>query len=601
MLGVGDAIEGMGAITMIAWFEAFYAGGFAFAWWDMVMPVVILAIALSGWIQYRYRETRAMTMAQFMEMRYSKRFRIFAGIVIFLSGTINFGIFPAVGARFFLYYCQLPSHLIHLGPLAIDLTYAMVMIILLVLSLFFTLTGGQIAVIVTDFIQGTACNILLCITVGVLLVKFPWSDIVTSMLSRPAEQSLLHPFHSSGTKDFNGWYYMIQAFGVFYTFMAWQGNQGYFSAATNAHEARMGKIIGSWRIMTQRLMIIVFPICAYAFYHLPSWSARAAQANAVLDNVGGEALRNQLTTTVALTQILPQGVMGGFCAVMLMAFIATHNTYLHSWGSIFIQDIVMPFRKTPLPRDTHMKLLRCSIIGVAVFIFMFSLLFAQNDSILFFFALTGTIWLGGAGAVIVGGLYWKRGTTAGAYGAIIVGIIGALLGFFLPIEWKRRGMEFPLNSQWIWLLSMLTSSAVYVTLSLLSRKPVCDMDKLLHRGVHANPLDAAALEGSAPGGLMARLGVDRHFTKMDKVIFLGVIGFSILWGATFLAGTLYNLFNEVSVESWAKFWRFYVILALTLGVFTTIWLSVGGFIDMRNMFKRLMAVTRSDKDDGTVS
>ena len=34
------------------------------------------------------------------ERRYGRRFRIFAGVVAFGAGAFNFGIFPAVGARF---------------------------------------------------------------------------------------------------------------------------------------------------------------------------------------------------------------------------------------------------------------------------------------------------------------------------------------------------------------------------------------------------------------------------------------------------------------------------------------------------------------------
>jgi len=41
-----------------------------------------------------------MTLAQFFEVRYSKAFRLFTGGLAFLAGIANFGIIPAVGARF---------------------------------------------------------------------------------------------------------------------------------------------------------------------------------------------------------------------------------------------------------------------------------------------------------------------------------------------------------------------------------------------------------------------------------------------------------------------------------------------------------------------
>ena len=50
-----------------------------------------------------------MTLAQFFEMRYSRSFRVFAGLVAFLSGIINYGIFPGVAARFFIALCGFPA------------------------------------------------------------------------------------------------------------------------------------------------------------------------------------------------------------------------------------------------------------------------------------------------------------------------------------------------------------------------------------------------------------------------------------------------------------------------------------------------------------
>ena len=92
-----------GAISAVGLFEAFYNSGFSYAWWGSIGAPISLLIGLTGFIIYRYRETRCMTLAQFFEVRYSKRFRVFAGFLAFLSGILNYGIFPAVSARFFVY------------------------------------------------------------------------------------------------------------------------------------------------------------------------------------------------------------------------------------------------------------------------------------------------------------------------------------------------------------------------------------------------------------------------------------------------------------------------------------------------------------------
>jgi SSS family solute:Na+ symporter len=88
-----------GAVVFVAMFEIFNHGGFAYSWWGLVTGPVGLIIAISGFVSYRFRQTRAMTLAQFFEIRYNKSFRLFTGLLGFFAGLLNFGIIPAIGAR----------------------------------------------------------------------------------------------------------------------------------------------------------------------------------------------------------------------------------------------------------------------------------------------------------------------------------------------------------------------------------------------------------------------------------------------------------------------------------------------------------------------
>ena len=131
--------------------------------------------------------------------------------------------------------------------------------------------------------------------------------------------------------------------------------------------------------------------------------------------------------------------MGG----ILAAFISTHDTYMHSWGSILLQDIILPLRKKAFSPQKHIKYLRYSIIAVAVFIFIFSYFVIQKIDIIMFFALAGTIFLGAAGAVVIGGLYWKKGTAAAAWATLAVGFIMAVLGFIFVLGWTSIRAAMP--------------------------------------------------------------------------------------------------------------------------------------------------------------
>ena len=91
-----------GAVVFVALFESISQTGFSLGWWGWLAMPIGLIIGISGFVLYRYRETRAMTLAQFFELRYTKRFRLFTGFLGFFgffAGILNFGIIPAVGAR----------------------------------------------------------------------------------------------------------------------------------------------------------------------------------------------------------------------------------------------------------------------------------------------------------------------------------------------------------------------------------------------------------------------------------------------------------------------------------------------------------------------
>ena len=600
ILGLSEGAAGVGAISFIAAFEMYYKAGLSIAWWGLIMIVVQIVAAVSGWVAYRFRETRAMTIAEFLEKRYSRRFRIFAGMLAFIAGVLNFGIFPAVSARFFIYFCGLPEHFIMLG-FSLS-TYAALMAGLLAFALFFTYIG-MIAIMVTDFLQGIFVNVVFLTILLYLIFRFDWSHITAALAAAPADASLLNPFKTSQARDFNIWFYLISAFGTFYTLYSWQGCQGYQVSAISAHESKMSKMLQTAKTQIQSLQLIIIPIAAYTFLHHQDFTSAAAQASTVLSGIDNETVRGQMAVPVALRYILPVGLMGCMCAIMFSAFVSNHDIYLLSWGSVFVQDVVLPLRNNkPLAARTHLKYLRWAVLGVAVFIYCFSLLFRQTQYIYMFFAITAAIWLGGAGSVIIGGLYWKRGTTAGAYCALAIGSTLAVVGIVLEQVWPKYhgGTVFPINGQWMWFIAMISSIAMYVAVSLLGKRVDFDLDRLLHRGKYAIAEDSVIGSVSPVRGIKALFGMSNEFTKRDIMTYWFCLGCTGLLVTIFVVGTLYNMIFEVSAQQWAQFWQYFMILIMILGVIVTVWISVGGLKEMPEFFGRLKNAKRDDTDDGSV-
>ena len=644
VISISSGIAGLGAITIVYYLEMGYVSGFAMSWWGFSSALVILFITVSGWVVYRFRSTRCLTLPQFFEMRYSRRFRIFTGIVAFVSGLINFGIFPAVGARFFIYFCGLPEELFGIS------TFPILMVILLSISLYFVYTGGQIAVIIADFFQGVFVNIIFVVMIFFLFFKVGWGQISEALEQTPLKlaqeeivkvqseesfikltqieqteqideiniryenSSRINPFKTSHVEDFNFWYFLIGIIGVMYGTMSWQGTQAYNASAKSAHEAKMGGVLAGFRGLPQGLFFLFIPIVIYVFMNHPDYQSVSTAVNATLDGLGTDSLKSQLRGPMALANILPVGLMGAFAAVMLAAFVSTHDTYLHSWGSIFIQDVIMPFRDKPFDKETHLKVLRYSIFGVAIFIFLFSLLFQQNQKIALFFAITGAIFAGGSGAVIIGGLYWKRGTTTAGWTALSTGAIIAVSGIILKqisSDWLTDSSSLGsikntllylrnINGQMYWGIGMGASTLAYIGVSLLGKKTHFNMDKLLNRGEYALA-DEMKVVTKEPERGWKIFGMGKEFTKFDKFIYIVNYIWTFSWTGVFIIGTIYNLSHDVSNEAWMTFWKYYLMIQIVMALISIVWFTWGGFKDLKEMMLRLRSDERDHGDDGWVS
>ena len=611
LLTLSEGIAGLGAITIVGAFEISYQAGFVPIWWSYFLSPLGLIIALSGFVIYRFRQTRSMTMPQFIEMRYSRRFRVFCGMLAFLSGLINYGVFPAITARFFIHFCQLPE-LVVIGGVPIDI-FPLVMALELSLALVFVFLGGQITVLLTDFAQSIFSLIAFLVILLFIVWVFDWNDIIVGLKTRPTGESMINPFQAGGMADFNVSYYLIGVFMVVYTTRAWQGSSAYNASARSPHEARMAGILGNWRAMAQGMAMLMMPLAVFAVMHNPIFSSLAGEISTDLNQFTEPSLRNQMTVPVGLQHILPIGITGVLAAVIVAAAVSTDNTYLHSWSSIFIQDVILPFRRKPLSTRQHILLLRCGLLGVAFFAWCFSMIFPLKDYIYMFFDITGAIFLGGAGSVIIGGLYWKRGTTGGAWAAMIIGMVLSAGGLFLQSYWAsispvllgwfpgnsfllRIGNDFPFNGRQMMFFAMLSSIAGYIGISLLQNYSH-NMDRLLHRGQYRRADDPSV---ENPVKSWKNLGMGPEFSKWDKVIYLGTIVWVLGWWCVFLIGTAINMVVDIGEDTWAAFWHINLWISVVLGVFTTGWFLIGGILDVRRLFADLKESPVNPLDDGAV-
>ena len=646
LVTVADGMAVFGLASVVAGFEFTYTSGFAAGFWGSLAAPVSAILALTGFVIYRYRETRCLTLAQFYELRYSRGVRVAAGSLAWMSGVVAYAIFPAVAGRFVVAYCGLPS-VVKIGAIALP-TYAVLSGVFLLFALAVVLHGGQVPAMVTDCVQGIFAYIGYAVVIAAVLSIFSFSQFRDVMLARPPGKSFVDPFDTAELTDFNILFVLIGIIGGIYNRMSWHGAQAYQASGASPHEQKMAGLLSTWRAGLTFLMVMLLGFAAYTYMHHADFAADAASVRLELESLaaggsvqGTEALRSQLVTPLAVRHFLPDGVAGVFLAVMLFLMVTTDTTNLHAWGSLLVQDVVLPFRKAALDPQWHLFFLRLAIVAVAFFAWVFSLLFEQTTYLYMFLALAGSLYLGCAGALLIGGLYWKRGTTVAAWCTLGAGTLWALVSFSLTSHWESihypwlaanaprvlaileglvtsasaalpvaawhvTATRFPFSGAELAFANILLCSSLYILVSLATCRQPFNLDRMLHRGSYAlreeeGGRPPVAVEHSIP--LWKKLtGIDDQYTRGDKILAASVLVWGVQSSVVFYVVIASNVFfGRWGAGGFFLYWQYYqIILSLCIGAITTVWFTWGASRDLGAFLRALPSAPRDALDDGRV-
>ncbi len=693
---VADVVVGLSVIGLVAAAEVNYQTGFALSFWqNLLMPLTVI-MSLTGYCFYRFRETRAMSLGQFLELRYDRKFRIFAASLRSVSEMLTNMIGPAVAARFFIYFLDLP-HRVTIGDWQVP-TFALVVFILLALAVTIIWLGGTLALVVTDTLQGLICYPMLVLFIVFVLCKFSWSgEVIAVMTNRVPGESFLDPYDIKSLRDFNFFALGVLIFSAVLNRASWIG-AGSTSAGRTPHEQKMAGVLGTWRTGFSSVFYVLLAIALLTLLNHPNYRQDAREVRtAISDRVAGEVventglraklaarleaipplaataplsrqsnldtvyldqahqtllegqdghlkfqefrtLYNQMMLPMTMRHLLPAGMMGLFCLLMVLMMLSTDDSRIFSAALTITQDVILPLRKKPLSPRAHINLLRLMSVAVALFFFAGSFLMAQLDYINLFMTIMASMWLGGAGPVMVFGLYSRFGTTAGAFASLITGMgvsLGGILvqrnwadyvypwldrsglarpaGEFLAtvsapfnpyIVWEMNPVKFPVNSVEISLIAMLAGIAAYLIGSYVTRGTPFNLDRMLHRGEYSVDGVAPAAEPWKVRTVFSKLiGITPEYTRSDRVIAWAVFGYSFVYmfGLGFVAVVVWNFFAPWKLEWWS---HYFLVVALVIpglmAAVTAVWFSIGGVIDLRRLFRDLETRQVDDLDDGRV-
>ncbi|HTS12789.1 MAG TPA: sodium:solute symporter family protein [Candidatus Limnocylindrales bacterium] len=384
----------IGTITFMYYAELGYKTGYASFINGLIAGVVMIFIGRTGFIVKRLRAMKLMTVPEFFEVKFSRRLRIFTGILVATGGILNMGVFLKVEGTFLAIISGIP--LTHIKA---------VMTGILLLELVYTVLGGMVSIVITDFIQFVALSL------GTILVTI-WSIRAAGVqhMYDAVQKSMGAGGFSPITNHDYGWAY------IFFQVLVWMAVHTCWQTTAmrtfSTKSPEISKKVFSWAgfiYLGRGMMPMMWGIAALALL--------GPNQNSL------EAMPRMLAT------VLPSGVLGLVVAGMLAATMSVNSSYLLGWSSILAQDIILPLRRKPMSSKQQVVLNRVANLFVSIFVMIWGLWYTLPGPTYFYLNITASIYLSGTLVTVIAGLFWKRASTLGGYLAMAGGAV-ATIGFF---------------------------------------------------------------------------------------------------------------------------------------------------------------------------
>lgn len=703
VISVADVANGLALITMIGAVEAGYKSGFVYGFWGSFALPLSLFLSLTGFVVYRFRQTKAMSFGQFVEMRYSRGLRIFASTLRSISEMLANMILPALAGRFFIYFLDLPPTYNVFG-LQVS-TFMTIMFICLTLAISMILFGGSVTLVITDTIQGLVAYPVLAIFVFFVLWKFSWdNEVMPVLMDRVSGESFLNPYDVASLRDFNVFYMFVTLFAMVLNRGIGLGAGGGSCAARSAHEQKMAGVLGTWRGGFMWIFYTMLVLMAVVFMNHKNFSAESTECRKTLSikitkelikdtktqqqvlrkieaipahnhTVGKDkplsvkenldtpylnaiaevskenpeidikgkvpefnTLFHQLMLPMIMRKMLPIGMLGLFCMLVILMIISTDDSRIYSASLTLSQDLVLPLLKKQPTQKQHINIIRLVTVGVGIFFFLGSLFMSQLEYVTLFVMIMYGIWAAGAGIMVLGGLYTRIGTTAGAWAALLSGsgfmTIGIIiqrnwanavypwlekmnwvvpLGNFLQwissplhpfVLWKMDPYKAPVNAVELSFISMLLSIIFYCVVSLLTYRRPFNLDRMLHRGKYNTDGEIEVKSVWTWKNVFSKIiGITNEYTRGDRIIAWSVFFYSFGLGfCLFLIVIVWNCFDSWNMKWWGNYYLIRsLLIPCAIAIVTTVWFFIGGVIDLRRMFRDLKNRQVDNDDNGVVS
>jgi SSS family solute:Na+ symporter len=385
-LGIASlAATEFGIVTCMYTAQNGYEKGFAGATPGILMALAMLVVGLTGFCIKPLRDSGVVTIPELIERRFGPRIRWAAGVVIVLGGLLNMGVFLRTGGQFLVLVTGL------------DVQYLEIMMTALLVGVaVYTILGGMLSVLVTDYLQFVVMSVGLIVVTILILSDVGWAGLVTTVETHYGAGGF-NPFANATM----GWGYVIfNALLNLAAVLTWQTTIARVLAARDTATGR--------KIYTRTSFFFVCRFLIPGIWGIAALAALGPVANTL------EAMPQYLGT------LLPAGLMGLLIAAMLAADMSTDSSYMLTWSSVIYNDILAPFRKTQWSESRGLLWNRAIVAGIGVFLLLYGLWYPLKGDLWTYLGVTGTIYLASISVLLISSCYWSRANSWGATGAIFV-------------------------------------------------------------------------------------------------------------------------------------------------------------------------------------
>ena len=434
----------LGLVTLMYFSEQGFRSGFSAFAIGVITLIGFSFVGKTGFIIKGLRDLQVHTIAEFFGLRYNRSSQVIAAIITFAAGLMNMGLFLVLGAKFLLYMVGLPADM---------LPYLMVGLLLLVLA--YTVVGGMVSVVLTDYLQFLILFSSVVFTTYFAITHVGY-DTVLDTVQREYGAGGFDPFVSEDL----GWLFIIWlVFGIPFSGMWPPALSRALSTVDGDTAKKLYSFVGL-SFLGRALMPMMWGICAFTYF--------AGDTSIDLPMLDG-APDTAAAMPVYLSQILPAGVRGLMAAAALAAMMSTFDSYLLCWSSILINDIVLPLRPGLNDRQ-KIKLTRFAVVGCGLFVLGWGYLYSPPETFFRFMAITGTMYSASVLLTTAAGLYWKKANTPGTLASLVVAGTLPLTTIFLdgahilPVEY-----EWMVQDKVVGIATFVASFACIVIVSLLTQ------------------------------------------------------------------------------------------------------------------------------------